>query len=478
MKKIIAIAFLFLCIDSLYCQDIPRYNHYFTYSYLYNPAFLGSVEASQLNMIYRKQWVGLDGAPKFIHAGLQLPLSQNLAMGLNTSNMEQGLITETSAMGSLAYTVNLGMNKTLSFGFSVGAGRSALDISQLTDFSDPALSGALDRSFYLEGQAGLNLNLNRLNLSISIPKVFERSTFSENDFQEASFGPLNSTFSSISYKFEVSPNFSFEPMGAYRMDDQLEDQWQAYLSFYYKDILWLGGNYSEGYGAAAYAGIEVNNFIKIGYSFDFSNNDLSAFNSHEFFVSLRIGSKKIDRNQKYIDNEKPIISNDLKPKEIDPEEDDQLIEENVELSGPKPLIEKQDTPIKEVEEVVEEIPEEVEEDPEALPKPTEDKTDEPSEVVKSEPIISKEIVIKNSEGMPSGFYVVVGAFVNKENALTYVKQLEKEGYKSNLAYNTKTRYNYVYLMYTQSQEEARNLRDDLRNRDQFKFEDSWVLNIK
>ena len=473
MNKLITIILFFLYTGNLYSQDIPRYNHYFTYSYLYNPAFLGRVEASQLNLIYRKQWVGLDGAPEFFHAGFQLPLSQNLAIGLNASNIEQGVINETSAMGSLAYTVNLGINNTLSFGISVGAGRTALDGSQITDFSDPAIAGALDKSFYMEGQAGLSLNLNRLNISVSLPTIFEKTTFSDKDFQDVSLGPLNSTFSSLSYRFDISPMFSVEPMGVYQMDNQLEDQWQGYMTLRYNDMLWLGGNYSEGYGAAAYVGFEVNDFLKIGYSFDFSNTDLSVFNSHEFYLSLRIGSKKVDRSQQYVTKLKPTPVIEFQPKENESVAEDGKQDEKEDLKEPiSEQVEdnKQAQPIK-VEKVAIVEPSEEE-------LIIEEKEPLPVELVEEKQLIPETLKESNTDGMASGFYVVVGAFTSKENALTYIEQLSNENYEPKLAYNTRTQYNYVYLLYTQSPEDAKKLRDDLRNRKELKFEDSWLLNIK
>jgi type IX secretion system PorP/SprF family membrane protein len=467
MKKILTFFILVIVLNSSFGQDLPRYNHYFTYSYLYNPAFLGSVESSELNMIYRKQWVGLDGAPEYIHAGLQLPLSGNIAIGLNASNFEQGVIMETSAMGSVAYTVNLGLNNTLSFGVSIGAGRSALDVNQITDFSDPAIAGSMDKSFYLEGQAGLSLNLKSLNVSVSLPKIFEKNALSDEDFQEVSLGPLNSTFSSISYRFDISPKLGIEPMGAYRTDNQLEDQWQANTTLYYNNLLWLGGSYSDGYGAAAYAGFQVNDFLKIGYSFDFSSSELATYNSHEFYVSLNLGRKKIDRQQNYITKEKPISV--IEPQAVENTKDvAQIIEEE----NKKPAIAEVTTIDNQPPIIEKDLPEEetsaLEENPRVE---IEDSVDE-------EPTKTQEIKKILVDGMKHGYYVVVGAFAYEENAIKFIRELKEQNYQPQIAQNTRTKYHYVYLLFTQSHEEAQALRNDLRKSDMFKFDESWILNVK
>ncbi|MEQ8241844.1 MAG: PorP/SprF family type IX secretion system membrane protein [Fulvivirga sp.] len=466
MKKILTFFILVIVLNSSFGQGLPRYNHYFTYSYLYNPAFLGSVESSELNMIYRKQWVGLDGAPEYIHAGLQLPLSGNIAIGLNASNFEQGVIMETSAMGSVAYTVNLGLNNTLSFGVSIGAGRSALDVNQITDFSDPAIAGSMDKSFYLEGQAGLSLNLKSLNVSVSLPKIFEKNALSDEDFQEVSLGPLNSTFSSISYRFDISPKLGIEPMGAYRTDNQLEDQWQANTTLYYNNLLWLGGSYSDGYGAAAYAGFQVNDFLKIGYSFDFSSSELATYNSHEFYVSLNLGRKKIDRQQNYIPKEKPLQVNEPKTDTDNPDVAPAKTKEIVEESLDKQIVE--DKPA---------IIEEKVEEQDIAPIEKEEQIAEMLDSAKDESTSPEEIVKIQIDGMNPGYYVVIGAFAIEENAMKYIDQLKAQNYQPQIAHNTRTQYYYVYLLFTQKYGEAQTLRDDLRKRNVLKFEESWILKI-
>ncbi|MTI20834.1 type IX secretion system membrane protein PorP/SprF, partial [Fulvivirga sp. RKSG066] len=161
MKQLIAIIFVVILPRVASSQELPLYNHYFTYSYLYNPAAIANKEYTTVNLIYRQQWVGLDDAPEFIHAGLQTPLSENIALGLNFSNLEEGLFNSTTALLSTAYTVDFGFQKNLSFGLSVGSGRTSLDLDQIPDLSDPAINGALDENFYMEGQAGINLNLDR-----------------------------------------------------------------------------------------------------------------------------------------------------------------------------------------------------------------------------------------------------------------------------------------------------------------------------
>jgi len=462
VKKYLSILIIFLCVKAGFSQELPRYNHYFNYSNLYNPAFLSEAESTELNLLYRKQWIGLDGAPEFMHAGIQIPFSKNVAVGIVGSHLEQGILMNSSAMGTFAYTAQLSNATYLSFGLAAGTERTAVDIDQIQNFSDPALAGALDKSFYMVGQAGILLAIKNLKIAASLPSLFEGSTFSSEDFQEISFEPLNSTLTSISYKFQLSHRFSLEPMGMYRIDKNLPDQWQAYATLYYDDLLWLGGNYSDDYGAAGHAGLRINDKISLSYSFDFANNELSSYDSHEVFISITLGRNKINRAPKtYVTETTPIPE---APPEAAPEAAPKNITKPVQVDTPKEDVE-------EVEPIIEEEVADIKETTESLKK--EQEVEEVPDKPEVRDSVSAPITI---DGMKPGYYVVVGAFLYEKNALEHIDNISQTtSLEAEIAFNTRTQYHYVYLLHSQSREDAVNLRDRIR---QVEFSESWILIVE
>lgn len=211
MKKVVFFLLLLSGFFRINAQDLPVYNHYFIYPNLYNPSYLGLAEYSEITLLHRQQWVGIDGAPVVSNLGLQMPISEKMAFGVNIGNNESGLLTTTLANGSFAYTLPIQKRTFLSFGVSLGAGRQSIDVTQITDLSDPAIAGSLDKSFFLTGQAGLTLQHKKLNIGFSLPNLFESQVFSDSDFQEIGLDALNTTVSSVRYNFELSPYLNFEP---------------------------------------------------------------------------------------------------------------------------------------------------------------------------------------------------------------------------------------------------------------------------
>ncbi|MTI19755.1 type IX secretion system membrane protein PorP/SprF, partial [Fulvivirga sp. RKSG066] len=315
-------------------------------------------------------------------------------------------------------------------------------------------------------------NLDRLNVLFALPTIFEKKIFSQENFQEVALGPLNSTLTSISYNFELSPLFRLEPMVTYYTRQQLEDQWQVYGTVHYKDLFWVGANYTDGYGSSVYGGIQISNLLKVGYSFDFATNDLSAYNSHEFYLSVRLGNKKVDRSKNYISQNN--LNDEQLPQDED-KENDEVIEDNPELT--EAAIPKERSPEINTSSDSLTIPEST-----VSIKP---ESDLKEEVVVEQANVESPIAIPNTEedknsfesSMAPGFYVVVGAFLSPENANKFIEQLKNAEYDPSQAYRGETEYHYVYLMFTENRNEAEALRDELRSVDQFKFSETWILEI-
>ncbi len=276
-----------------FSQDVPIYNHYFSNPFFYNPSYSIARKQAEASVLYRQQWTNIEGAPKFSNLSITAPLSKKIGIGLNVYNITRGVITTSSAQASLSYKVMFTEQTHLSFGLSAGAGRNSLDPNQV-DSTDPLIAQLLSNSFFLEGQAGFNLQHKNLNIGISMPQLFDRSIVDATAFQKVGINPLSTTIVSASYKFQVSPTISIQPLVLTKITAKT-NQSEGYAIAYYKDTFWLGGLYRQNYGAAALLGFQVSH-LRVGYSYEFATaqNSLLTFNSHEFLVSIRFGKESAE----------------------------------------------------------------------------------------------------------------------------------------------------------------------------------------
>jgi type IX secretion system PorP/SprF family membrane protein len=271
-------------------QDVPIYNHYFANPFFYNPSYSNSSSRSEVSFLYRQQFTGIEGAPKFANVTLTAPLSNKMGFGLNLSNNQRGVITTTSLQFSISYKAQFTEQTYLSFGISAGPGINGLDKNKV-DANDPLVAQLLSTSAFLDGQAGFNFQLKNLNIGVSIPQVFDRTPANSSSFQKIGLNPFNLAIASISYKAVLSENLSFQPLFLTKILSN-SSQWEAYGIAYFKDMLYLGGLYRQNYGAAGLLGLKINDFLQIGYSYEFPINTSSdvSFNSHEVRLSLYFGN--------------------------------------------------------------------------------------------------------------------------------------------------------------------------------------------
>lgn len=288
-KKALLIALSLLTFGFVRSQDIPLYNHYFSNPFFYNPSYSAANKQAEVSVLYRQQWTGIEGAPKFSNLTLTAPLSHKMGFGLNLYSRTRGVISTISGQVSLSYRVTFTEHTHLSFGLAAGVGRNTLDVNQV-DPNDPAIARLLSNSFFLEGQAGLNLQLRNLNISLSMPQLFDRSIVDSQSLQSIGLSPLNTTIASISYKIKLSSTLSILPLGVSKITTK-GNQWEAYGIAYYNDSFWLGGLYRQDYGSAGLLGFRINKVLQLSYSYEFPINQNSqlSFATHEFKVSLLFG---------------------------------------------------------------------------------------------------------------------------------------------------------------------------------------------
>ncbi len=436
-------------------QNYPIYSNYFFDPFLYNVGYVGVSGFTELNINYRQQWAGIEDAPTTSTFNLQIPTKGNVSYAFSAYSERAVLLTNSVAYGTFGYRVPFAERHFINFGLAAGVGMSSIDVNGL-DPSDPAVLNAFSTSYYLDGQFGAYYEFKNLNIGVSLPKLFESKTVSIEQFQEFKFAALNNMIYTVNYKFEL-PNsmFSVTPYLIYRTGKNIQKQIEATGILKYKDIVYLGGSYRVDYGPSLFFGFGFKKIVDFGYAYEMATEQVAGLGqgSHEFQIRIRLGKKK--RN--------------YKPKEeADP------------VAEPEPLL---------VEDVVEEPPiEPTEEDAFPVVITANDsissKNDHVEEII---PVVSKAVekledkpILAQTDGikkLSTGMYIIVGAFNVKQNAINYSLELMNQGYKNQIGISEKGFY-CVYGQSTNDINEAKLLRKETAENEQFDFKKAWILEIE
>ena len=138
---LLLIGFIFVA-QSLSAQNTPRFNQVNFAQGVNNPAALAIDGEIMVDMIFRNQWYGFEGAPTTGALNAQYELYHDMAVGLTASYDLIGVHHATQVSGQYAYRLYVNETNALIFGVSAGIDQRVHDLSsaQLTQSNDPAFS--------------------------------------------------------------------------------------------------------------------------------------------------------------------------------------------------------------------------------------------------------------------------------------------------------------------------------------------------
>jgi type IX secretion system PorP/SprF family membrane protein len=320
----------FILFEGIFAQQRPYYTQYIMNSYIINPAVAGIENYWDVKASHRMQWVGLQDAPVTTYLTIHGPLKKSdydresptsfrargenprgtafwrnyqsadphAGVGFTVINDKTGPLNRFAAYGTYAYHVGLSPQTNLSAGISVGFTNVSLDASKL-DFGnisvDPAVagSGTLNR-LKPDISAGLWLYSKDYFIGLSAQQIVPQNiSFSDNTVSLSSGKLIPHLFLSAGYRMQLSEDISFLPSALIRYISPLPIGVDVNTKFQYQDILWLGASYRYNDGFAAMAGVNLNNSINIGYSYDIQTSSLNTVSrgTHEILIGFLLGNK-------------------------------------------------------------------------------------------------------------------------------------------------------------------------------------------
>jgi len=308
-KRYLALALLTLSALKVQAQQDPHYTQYMYNMNVVNPAYAGSKESISGGLLYRTQWVGLDGAPKTATFDIHSPVGKNVGLGLSVVSDEIGPVKETNAYADFSYTLNLGGEHRLALGLKAGA--TFQDVGLYSDIGSGYLPQPGDIAFkedtnntYLNIGAGAFYYTQKYYVAFSVPNMLKATHLdvTQND-QTLEFGNETSHyFLTGGYVFDLSENTELKP------SFMLKSAFSAPTSFdlsancrFYKKYE-IGATYRLDDSFGAMVNFAVTPSIRVGYAYDHIISDLegTAPASHEFMLLFDLNvPKKVSISPRY-----------------------------------------------------------------------------------------------------------------------------------------------------------------------------------
>ncbi|GAB4201765.1 MAG: hypothetical protein Fur0023_06730 [Bacteroidia bacterium] len=296
MKKIVWLILVFLLweIKNSFSQQLPQFSQYMLYDLAINPAAAGKYDYVDTRASYRYQWIGITDAPRTFNLSVHGPIAkQKMGLGINIFTDIVGPTRREGANLNYSYHLTLSKEKELKLAMGLYAGflRWGIDGHKLIlhDAGDENLLVQYQTIFVPDFGAGLHLYNKKGYFGIAIPQIYQ-SPLKLYPLSTDRSKLVTHIYANGGYQFNINDDFKIEPSFLMKYVKPVPIKIDVALRVLYKDQFWIGGSYRTNDAWCAMAGIMYNNYLIVGYSFDFTTTALRKYNTgtHEILVGMRL----------------------------------------------------------------------------------------------------------------------------------------------------------------------------------------------
>jgi type IX secretion system PorP/SprF family membrane protein len=282
---------IFLIIPiSLAGQITPVTSQYVLNPLTINPAYAGSRGALNIAAFYRKQWVGVTGAPETMTLSADAALmDRKLGLGLIITNDKLGVTKETHINSSYSYKIAMG-DGTLSFGLGAGI------IATNTKYSDLVVIDPGDEYYLADSKVfivpefsfGVNYSFRNYFAAMSIPKLMSYDfNYSKNKYNLTVNPEKYCYLFNTGYNFTLSKNLKLltSTLLSFSPGEKLLYDFNAHFNLYNR--FWAGISYRSSKSVVGLLQFSVIDQLKIAYTYDFDFGTLGKYSNGSHEIMLR-----------------------------------------------------------------------------------------------------------------------------------------------------------------------------------------------
>ncbi|PKP18391.1 MAG: hypothetical protein CVU07_02140, partial [Bacteroidetes bacterium HGW-Bacteroidetes-23] len=262
-----------------------------------------------VGLLYRAQWVEIEGAPKTGTLSIHSPVGKNVGLGLSAITDKIGPVEENNVYADFSYTLNLGGEHRLAFGIKGGATFHKVglfsDIGNgfVPDPDDPAFSENSSNT-YLNIGSGLFYYNQKFYAAFSVPNMLKSKHLDvTQNGQEYEFGSeVQHYFLTAGYVFDLSENTKFKPSFMMKSSFNAPTSVDVSVNVLFFNKFELGATYRLEDSFGGMINFAITPSIRVGYAYDHIVSDLNVTTpaSHEFMLLFDLNfSKKISISPRF-----------------------------------------------------------------------------------------------------------------------------------------------------------------------------------
>jgi len=275
-------------------QQEPAFAMYMWNMLAVNPAYAGSNDRLNTNLVGRQQWVGMPGSPSTQALSLHCPVA-NEKMGLGTSVVRDniGALNDLRAAVDLAYRIRTGPRMRLAFGLKAGLEWMQLNLSAVpnVDPRDPAFIQDMRSGARPIIGFGTHWWSEKGFLAFHMPRMMEYDALETNGDQPLMRVRRQRAFMLTAGRvFEITNDLKLQTWSMLKTNLHTPAALDVTLSLVVRDQLWIG---VSRHGTGTVAGLLAYRFaekLQLAYAYGASTGVLRGWNdgTHEIMLGYDV----------------------------------------------------------------------------------------------------------------------------------------------------------------------------------------------
>lgn len=467
IKKIIyTTALTVLTAISANAQQLPLFSQYYYNPFLYNPGFTGTGDQANAYLIHRSQWKDMPGAPVTYALTVDGPVKEKqIGLGLSLFNDQVDIFNRTGLYSSYSYRFAINSDHEITAGLSLGVIDNKIDYSRaiVNDVNDPLIYTDNRRKVTMDANFGVGYFWKDLKVGFSIPQLLgNKIKYLEEDKNIYTLLKRHYILSG-QYSIVISDknDITALPSIMMRYAKGTPFQFDINANFDWKDMVRAGISYRFGYAVGFNIGTRLNKNLTAGYTYEWVTSPIGgvAGGGHEIMLGYSFG-KKSDQEAKIRE-----LNDQMEASQI---QNDSLL---------RTLKNKDAEHTEEIEKLKKQLNE-----VDSLSKLNRAEikiTGNDTSDVHGTGDIRKENVSnyigEDGQPIPSGYYVIMGAFKIKENAENLKKLLSGKGnYVPQIIYNPNREFYYLNVFFTNDEQTAKDVMEVAKKDEAL----AWVFSMQ
>ncbi|HEA19867.1 MAG TPA: type IX secretion system membrane protein PorP/SprF [Pricia antarctica] len=282
-----------LVTHEIVAQQQPQYTQYMYNTAVLNPGYTGVGGKIEGNLLFRSQWVGVEGAPENQSFALHAKATDKIGLGITATNDKLGASNNVHVNGNFAYEITTGYTTKLSLGLNAGVDILNVDWSKGTfaNNQDPIFQENIQQTRPIFG-AGIFFYSDIWYVGISDNNFLNSHIY--NDDERIVTDRKSQYYVMGGYVFDLSNAVKFKPAFLTKHVSGAPITVDISANFLIQEKLNLGLGYRYDDAISALAGFQVTKNFFLGYAYDYTLSGFNNYNdgSHEIILKYRVFDQK------------------------------------------------------------------------------------------------------------------------------------------------------------------------------------------